>query len=992
MLSVNVNSAENAIISNDSDIHVCVDFDENDVHVPTVCVENVASPDTHDENDFQEQTDNVFQVQNENVFQEPKMNDCVSCGCGTCDSKCISGRGSQTEVSDVSDIQSSSDLQSHNNNIAVQPAGTCEEQVVSSQASSAGCDIENAKISNPLPTTIISASQSAETCGSHDGSTQVLSADSESNCESQPAETCGSHNGSTQAFSADCENTITDGANNSQNLTTKSSDSKEETIHKINSDSYDPNVFDNHLMVQLGKHRVGALVDTGATVSCISHALLNKLHPKSVQYFKSDITHVSGVGGKKHEISDLVQVDFHVGDHRFTQKFYALHNPYSLILGMDFMRKYSAKLDFENSSIELNSNLFDLVPPPSRSTLVKLKEDTLIQAYTSQDVNVMMSRELTSCFSLVEPISSLTRKFPDLTLVDGLVSSHDTMCRLANDSDSAIVVPKGTVVALARCIAVNCVTEIGDFVEPDDDDDESDSENAVDNEISARVSASDVPPDEAHSLKDNLMANRLRFTKPNLENLGDHVTNTHNVSTGSFSANSQRYYRAAPKMQREIDEQIHKLLKYGLIEPSLSEWRSPVVMVKKRDGTYRFACDYRLLNARTEKQSYPMPRLEDVWDLIGEAKPQYFSVFDLASGFWQIRMDPETKHKASFVTRSGQYTWNRMPFGLRNAPITFQKTMNDVLRDLINKTCIVYIDDIIVWSKDFQTHLVHLQQIFDRLEKANLTLKASKCQFAVKRVKYLGHILSSTGVEPDPEKISVVADYKPPKNPKQVRQFLGLTNYYRRFVKSYSNITKPLHNLTKKDQPFVWDEKCQKCFETLKNALTSSPCLAYPDMEKPFILTTDASTVALSYILSQKDDNNVEHPISFAGRALRGAKLNYGITELEALAVVEGFKHFHTYLYSNNTTTVITDHAALVYIQNNTKIQGRIARWAILMQNYQYNVIHRKGKDNTNADALSRIEYPTTRGEISILRCLQTCQLGIIFGTQEPSNQLVLNE
>ena len=317
-------------------------------------------------------------------------------------------------------------------------------------------------------------------------------------------------------------------------------------------------------MVQLGKHRVRALVDTGATVSCISHALLNKLHPKSVQYFKSDITHISSVGGKKHEISDLVQVDFHVGDHRFTQKFYALHNPYSLILGMDSMRKYSAKLDFENSSIELNSNLFDLVPPPSRSTLVKLKEDTLIQAYTSQDVNVMMSRKTLLVFHLLN-LSRLwlgnSRTW--LWLMDWL--AHMILCV---DSDSAIVVPKGTVVALARCIAVNCVTEISDFIEPDDDD-ESDSENAVDNEISAWVSASDIPPDEAHSLKDNLMANRLRFMKPNLENLGDPVANTHNVSTGSFSANS-RYYRAAPKMQREIDEQIHKLLKYGLIEPSLS--------------------------------------------------------------------------------------------------------------------------------------------------------------------------------------------------------------------------------------------------------------------------------------------------------------------------------------------------------------------------------------------------------------------------------------
>ena len=726
-----------------------------------------------------------------------------------------------------------------------------------------------------------------------------------------------------------------------------------ETIFSSDPNSSDPRIFDNHLRIQVGKHNIGALVDTGATVSCISNALLNKLHPKSVQYFKSDITCISGVGGKKHAISDLVQIEFQCSNQTFSHKFYALHNPYMLILGMDFITKHNAKLDFENSTIELGGELFDLTPPPSRSTLVKVIEDTLIQAYCAQDVSVNMSKKPTSHFSLTEPISSLGRKFPDLSVVEGLVSSHNTICRLVNDSDSAIVVPKGTVVAVARSVSVNCVTEVGDFIEPDDDG----SEDSVECELEAKVSESHVPPEQAPVMKDRLFSNLARFTKSNLENLGDHYKNTHTVTTGSFSANSQRHYRAAPKMQREIDEQIHKLLKQGLIEPSLSEWRSPVVMVRKRDSSYRFACDYRLLNARTEKQSYPMPRLEDVWDLIGEAKPQYFSVLDLASGFWQIRMDPETKHKASFVTRSGQYTWNRMPFGLRNAPITFQKTMNEVLGDLINKTCIVYIDDIIVWSKDFDSHMLHLQQIFDRLEQANLTLKASKCQFAVERVKYLGHILSRTGVEPDPDKIAIVETYPAPKNPKQVRQFLGLTNYYRRFVKNYGDITKPLHNLTKKNEPFVWSDKCKESFETLKRALTSSPCLAYPDMEKPFILTTDASTVALSYILSQKQDN-VEHVIAYAGRALRGAELNYGITELEALAVVEGFRHFHTYLYGTNTTTVITDHAALVYIKNNTKIQGRVARWAILMQNYEYNVVHRKGKDNTNADALSRIDYP----------------------------------
>ena len=329
-----------------------------------------------------------------------------------------------------------------------------------------------------------------------------------------------------------------------------------------------------------------------------------------------------------------------------------------------------------------------------------------------------------------------------------------------------------------------------------DDSDVTDGSNTNETELGYDVTGSGLPSDLAQQLTKKLTSNKRRFTSGDLENLGDHSDHIHPVRTGDNRANTQGYFRTAPKMQREIDRQIEVLLKHGIIEPSCSEWRSPVVMVKKKDGSYRFACDYRRLNNLTEKMSYPMPRLEDVWDLIGEVKPQYFSVLDLASGFWQIRLDPETKHKAAFVCQNGQYTWNRMPFGLKNSPITFQQTMNDVLRDLITKCCIVYVDDIIVFSKDFDSHMAHLQQVFDRLEKANLTLKLSKCQFAVKEVKYLGHVLSPQGILPDPDKLSIVQNWQPPKNPKQVRQFLGLTNYYRRFVPNYANIAKPMQNLT----------------------------------------------------------------------------------------------------------------------------------------------------------------------------------------------------
>ena len=383
-------------------------------------------------------------------------------------------------------------------------------------------------------------------------------------------------------------------------------------------------------------------------------------------------------------------------------------------------------------------------------------------------------------------------------------------------------------------------------------------------------------------------------------------------------------------------------------------------MVRKGDGTYRLTCDYRRLNAITECESFPLPRLEDVWDLVGESKATVFSTLDLASGFWQIQLDLETKHKTSFVTKNGQYQWEVLPFGLKNSPASFQAVMNEVLKDLLKTCVIVYVDDILCFSKDIETHKMHLQQIFDRLNKANLKLIHSKCSFATDSVRYLGHILSENGVRPNPEKLDVIKNYPVPKNVKQVRQFLGLCNYYRRFQKDYATIARPLNNLIRKDLTWHWDNKCQNSFEQLRDGLISAPILAFPDMNRPFTLTTDASDVAISYILSQYDQDDVEHVIEFAGRALRGPEMNYTVTDKEGLCIMEGFRHFHTYLYGNKCT-VVTDQMSLVYIKNHTKVRGRVARWAIELQNYKFTVKHRKGTANSNADAISRLENLPTK-------------------------------
>ena len=296
-----------------------------------------------------------------------------------------------------------------------------------------------------------------------------------------------------------------------------------------------------------------------------------------------------------------------------------------------------------------------------------------------------------------------------------------------------------------------------------------------------------------------------------------------------------------------------------------------------------------------------------------------------------------------------------MSFGLRNAPATFQQVTSTVLKDLLGKCAVVYADDILVFSPNLKTHMEDLQKVFDRLNQAGLTLKPSKCHIAVQEVKYLGHIISPTGILPNPAKVQLIQQYPQPRNVKEVRRFLGMTQYYRRFQKDYANIARPLQNLTKNNVVFEWTDKCQQAFQKLVKNLTTAPVLAFPDCNKPFTLCCDASDVALGYVLSQTDDMNRENVIEYAGRALRKAELNYTVSEKESLAVIEGFGKYHTYLYGNHTT-VITDHQALEHVFKNPKITGRIARWSILLQNYDFTVKYKKGKFNANADAISRLE------------------------------------
>ncbi|KAI5725816.1 hypothetical protein M8J77_020471 [Diaphorina citri] len=425
----------------------------------------------------------------------------------------------------------------------------------------------------------------------------------------------------------------------------------------------------------------------------------------------------------------------------------------------------------------------------------------------------------------------------------------------------------------------------------------------------------------------------------------------HRIDTGDTRPIRQPARRLPLAKQAEVAEMIETMKRQGVIEESASPWSSPVVLVSKKGGGTRFCMDYRKLNDVTRKDSYPLPRIDDTLDMLSGA--HLFSTLDMKSGYWQVELHPKDKEKTAFTVSNGLWHFNVLPFGLCNSPATFERLMDCVLRGLTWKTCLVYLDDIIVIGKTFQEHVENLKAVFLRLRSAHLKLGPKKCNLFRTEVKYLGHIVSADGVKTDPDKIEAVKSWPVPKDKHEVRSFLGLATYYRRFIKGFADIARCLHRLTEKGRQFVWTEECGKSFEALKRELSQAPVLHYPVPGKPFVLDTDASNTGIGAVLSQIN-NGSETPVAYFSRALSKPERNYCVTRKELLGLVAATKHFHKYLYGQKFT-LRTDHASLKWLLQFKNPEGQIARWIEqLLQSYDFEIKHRAGKSHSNADAFSR--------------------------------------
>ena len=424
----------------------------------------------------------------------------------------------------------------------------------------------------------------------------------------------------------------------------------------------------------------------------------------------------------------------------------------------------------------------------------------------------------------------------------------------------------------------------------------------------------------------------------------------HRIDTGNSVPIKLPPRRVPLAQEQEIEELLEEMKKSGIIEPSSSPWSSPVTLSPKKDGSKRFCVDYRRLNNVTRKDSYPLPRIDDTFDLLHGSR--WFATLDLKSGYWQVELYPADKEKTAFTTGSGLWQFTVMPFGLCNAPATFERLMENVLRGLLRKICLVYLDDVIVFANSPEELLDRLGQVLQRFHTAGLKLAPKKCQLFQKEVRYLGHIVSEKGIAADPEKLEAVKNWPVPQDQHEVRSFLGLCSYYRRFVKDYAHITTSLNQLMGTHSPFIWTDECQEAFDCLKEKLCSPPILALPEPGKTFIVDTDASNTAIGGVLSQKDEQG-ERVIAYFSKTLSQPEKNYCVTRRELLAVVRTLKHFHKYLYGQKFL-LRTDHSALQWLMTFKEPEGQVARWIQQLQEYNFEVQHRKGASHRNADALSR--------------------------------------
>jgi len=643
----------------------------------------------------------------------------------------------------------------------------------------------------------------------------------------------------------------------------------------------------------------------------------------------------------------------------------------NIILGKDWLTGNGVRVYYDLGAMRIKNVYVPLQEDIHVSSLARLKTNTKIMPQSSTLCACLIKKSplYPSASYVVTPVETgFLRQHPGLMIVSSvsnLKSPRTVPLLIVNNTNKTYTLKRKCVLAQIAQIDQQNIT-VSAIKQGD---------GAPTTEGDIDFSQAKVSSEHKDQMINLLQRNRDLFAKSTAQ-LTQTETLSMNIDVGQSPPISLRPYRTPLNMRQYVDKAVDEMLEAGIISPSESPWAFPIVIVKKKaDGTncqdkeqkstgdtadkWRFCVDYRALNKVTKRISHPLPLIDDILASLGKAR--YFTTLDMISGYWQIPMSKSSKELTAFTCHRGLFQFNRMPFGLVNAPAIFTKLVNSVGEGLSN-FLIAYLDDLLIFSETLEDHLSHIQTVFNRLRQHNLKLKLKKCSFMEKTTKYLGFIVDALGIRPDPSKVQVIQSLPTPTTVTQVRGIIGMLSYYRRFIPKFSEIAIPLIELTKKYAHFRWDNVHQVAFDTLKSKLAALPLLGHPDINKPYILYTDASNYAVGALLTQPIDQSeqndgpftAEKPICYLSHKLSPTQRRYSTTEREAFAINWAVDKLNHYL-QNSRFTIKTDHKPLKYLLESPMHNQKIQRYSLNLSCYDCVIEYLPGKLNACADLLSRI-------------------------------------
>ena len=736
----------------------------------------------------------------------------------------------------------------------------------------------------------------------------------------------------------------------------------------------------SYFFAQVGKTSTRILCDTGAFCNCISLSFLRKLKVKA-EVKPLHVQHsFKAANDATLDVVGVVDLDVCVDGLLMPVTFYVIENlSQNCIVGTPFLEETKATINFKTKTLTLYEDVLTipLIARSETDTTVKTVKKTRIPPFSEVILPAKMQCQDRHVIGITEALPPAINRNIRVANVLQDSSKGLMMCRLLNPTRRWIYLPIGFPFAYLSEVDLGTVgvqtVNMNELNDTDDDDDVVKNNN--NNTDGVNASETDLPCHEERLKYLTSLGVRIgdeACDKADLEKVTALVYNYKDVFATSYKdvpvadvpphtiplidnkPVNQRRFRYNPTQERDLEKQCDELLNAGILRESNSPWNSPVFLISKPDKTSRFVVDFRGVNSKTEPLYCNLPSLEEVLDEIGEEQPTIYSTMDLKNGFYSIPLSEESKACTAFSTKNRHLEFERIPMGYRNSPCAFTAALNSIFAKELRTTLIIYVDDIIAYSRNMTDHLKLLEQILAKFRRYRLRLHPAKLRFAMSNAKFLGYHLGQKGYSVDTSRTSIMQNYPRPRNAREIKRYLGLTNFYRRLIRNYSKRAAPLRQLLCKDAKFVWGEAQEAAFCDLRDALCRPPILGFPNRNKPLRLTLDACATGLGYVLSNINADGTETVLHYGARATTRAERNYSATDLELAALLTGIHTFHSYLV-NTKFEILSDHVSLTYIQNLKFGPSRLVRASIFLSQYDFTIKHVAGRANAVADAISRI-------------------------------------